>query len=166
MKIVVLVVSSKFRLVFRKYIFQGTPQWRKGWFSPLLNRSVLLCNACGLKYHKNQFCPYCYFVYGKEHSEKHNHGWLTCNYCSRWVHVNCEQTVGTNNFFVSLSQAFAGTFYKQSPDAQYLCPDCRTHSVKREIMPAPSHNPLDALVNATPELSSPLFRRNSGVNYS
>lgn len=29
-----------------------TSQWRKGWTSGLLTHSVLLCNACGLKYHK------------------------------------------------------------------------------------------------------------------
>ena len=32
-----------------------TPQWRKGWFSDILGRSVLLCNRCGLKFHKVKF---------------------------------------------------------------------------------------------------------------
>jgi hypothetical protein len=32
-----------------------------GWFSVVLQKHVLLCNACGLKYSKSQYCPYCYF---------------------------------------------------------------------------------------------------------
>jgi len=83
-----------------------TPQWRKGWHSDVLNHSVLLCNACGLKFHKNQFCPYCKYVYGKE--QKITNIWLTCEYCTRWVHVDCETQYGgcQNN-------------------QPYACPDCR-----------------------------------------
>jgi len=84
----------------------NTPQWRKGWYSDLLQHSVLLCNACGLKYHKNQFCPYCKFVYGKE--SKVSSVWLICDTCARWVHGECEKRFGGH-----------------SHDVHYSCPDCR-----------------------------------------
>jgi len=71
-----------------------TPQWRKGWFSTLLNRSVVLCNACGLKYNKNQFCPFCMYVYYKEVDKKSKHTWLSCETCHRWVHIECERKCG------------------------------------------------------------------------
>jgi hypothetical protein len=97
----------------------ATPQWRKGWYSDVLNRSVLLCNAvsshliltqqCGLKYHKNQFCPYCKYVYGKEH-DKVEDGWLICQTCGRWVHLECEKK---NN-------------QRLDSNLNYSCPGCRS----------------------------------------
>jgi hypothetical protein len=35
----------------------NTPQWRKGWWSNLLQRSIFLCNACGLRFHKVRHPP-------------------------------------------------------------------------------------------------------------
>jgi len=87
----------------------NTPQWRKGWYSDVLSRSVLLCNACGLKYHKNQFCPYCKYVYGKEH-DKTEDGWLTCQTCGRWVHIECERKHNSGLDEVAI----------------YHCPGCRS----------------------------------------
>jgi hypothetical protein len=87
-----------------------TPQWRRGYWSSVLNTYTMLCNKCGLKYHKSQFCPYCHFVYGKE-MEKDPKIWLTCNSCGRWVHIECEfQRGGDSSIGV------------------YKCPDCRTAS--------------------------------------
>lgn len=88
-----------------------TPQWRKGWFSDVLNRSVLLCNACGLKYHKNQYCPYCRYIYGKEQDRTSNI-WATCQCCGRWVHSECERKF--SNVDVN------------APN--YNCPNCRRES--------------------------------------
>jgi hypothetical protein len=104
-----------------------TPQWRKGWHSEVLNHSVLLCNACGLKFHKNQFCPYCKFVYSKE--QKINNTWLTCEYCARWVHCDCETK--------------HGGFENSQP---YACPDCRNGTTP--ISPlniAPVYSPVQEL---------------------
>jgi len=91
----------------------ATPQWRKGWHSEVLNRSVLLCNACGLKYHKNQFCPYCFYVYGKEQHKTPNH-WLTCQMCGRWVHGECEEALGGGSY---------------DRNQLYACPECRKRTV-------------------------------------
>jgi hypothetical protein len=91
-----------------------TPQWRKGWFSNILNRSVVLCNACGLKYNKNQFCPYCMYVYYKEEDKKSKNTWLICEACQRWVHAECEQQYGGKEQVQQWSQFHS-----------YLCPGCR-----------------------------------------
>jgi len=102
----------------------NTPQWRKGWHSEVLNHSVLLCNACGLKFHKNQFCPYCKFVYSKE--QKISSAWLTCEYCGRWVHGECEaEHGGCQN-----SQPFA-------------CPDCRNGVTS--AIPLPASSPVQEM---------------------
>lgn len=95
----------------------STPQWRKGWFSEVLNRHCQLCNACGLKYHKNQYCPYCRFVYGKEH-DKIAEGWLSCQTCGRWVHQSCETKF--NGSVVEI-------------DAYYSCPGCRGQPVTHHL---------------------------------
>lgn len=65
-----------------------TPQWRKGWVSDVLGRSVLLCNACGIKYHKNQFCTYCREIYGKDVREGTE--WVGCQSCEKLMHRKCE----------------------------------------------------------------------------
>jgi DNA-directed RNA polymerase subunit RPC12/RpoP len=76
---------------------------------------VLLCNKCGLKYHKSQYCPYCRYIYGKE-TEKSPQVWLTCSSCGRWAHVGCEIEHGGNS-----TAALGG----------YSCPDCKQrHSEK------------------------------------
>lgn len=90
-----------------------TPQWRKGWFSSILNRTVVLCNACGLKFNKNQYCPYCMYVYYKEEDKKAQNTWVSCDTCHRWVHIECELKYG--------AEAVAGF-------QQYRCPACKNPS--------------------------------------
>ena len=104
----------------------NTPQWRKGWFSQILNRSVLLCNACGLRYHKNQFCPYCRYVYGKE-TDKSSDKWLTCDTCGRWVHLECEKQYGQPENLKQLN---------------YSCPDCKMTPTRTQstIIDHPRHH--------------------------
>lgn len=99
-----------------------TPQWRKGWYSEVLGRSVCLCNACGLKYHKNQFCSYCHYIYGKDHEENEEMNkdeWLSCRTCSRWCHTACEDKYGS-------SESLRGD--------GYCCPPCRGEVIP-EIKP-------------------------------
>jgi hypothetical protein len=79
-----------------------TPLWRKGW--SLNSKPVSLCNACGIRYSKNQFCPHCYYIYNKL-EEPYNADerrpdllapnrsiptWIRCEQCFRWVHFKCE----------------------------------------------------------------------------
>lgn len=93
-----------------------TPQWRKGWHSEILGRNVILCNACGLKYNKNQYCPYCYYVYYKEEDKKDIDSWVACDECQRWVHIECEMKCGGRKNF--------------NPFESYRCPSCRARPPK------------------------------------
>lgn len=65
-----------------------TPQWRKGWYSNVLQHTVLLCNKCGLKYMKNQFCPYCMYVYYKV---RHRNWILLPMYADVWLFAGRRQ---------------------------------------------------------------------------
>jgi len=117
-----------------------TPQWRKGWYSVLLQRSVVLCNACGLKFNKNQFCPYCMFVYYKEEERKYQHNnWVTCKTCQRWVHLVCENQYGDGTFHFNIPKE-ENISFGNSPTSSglcvspsvinksYQCPTCRVSS--------------------------------------
>eukprot|EP01117_Protostelium_nocturnum_P007154 TRINITY_DN256_c0_g1_i1.p1 TRINITY_DN256_c0_g1~~TRINITY_DN256_c0_g1_i1.p1 ORF type:complete len:221 (+),score=61.60 TRINITY_DN256_c0_g1_i1:466-1128(+) len=107
---------SHFRQYCENCKTEETPQWRKGWHNPMLGRSVLLCNACGLKYHKNQFCSFCHFIYGKEQEKligtDHYDEWLSCRSCSRWCHTKCENEHGIPD--------------SNLKPEQYSCLGCRT----------------------------------------
>jgi len=94
-----------------------TPQWRKGWYSSILGRTVVLCNKCGLKYNKNQFCGYCMYIYYKEEDKKASGKWYVCSSCTRWVHASCEAKYGTG----------------QAPSSKdpYVCPNCEPEKMTR-----------------------------------
>lgn len=77
---------------------QSSPQWRKGWYSDIFSRPVQLCNACGIKFTKQQFCMYCHYIYGKEQEKLHQADqkeWLSCQTCGRWSHTDCERRCGS-----------------------------------------------------------------------
>lgn len=68
----------------------SSPQWRKGWHSHLVDRKVDLCNACGLKFNKDQCCPYCFKIFeNRKGSNDDESVWCSCVDCSRKIHVNC-----------------------------------------------------------------------------
>jgi len=96
-----------------------TPQWRKGWYSEILNRSVLLCNACGIKWAKKQFCPYCNYIYGKE-VDRQSDAWLVCTSCSRWVHFDCEKRHREESHM----QEDGKSHNMSHLYSHYLCPSC------------------------------------------
>lgn len=102
----------------------STPLWRKGWEDNVLGRSLSLCNACGLKYAKNQYCPYCMFVY-KLNVDVHSHRaeWVACSTCPRWVHAQCEKRYGR----------------ERPADLPYSCPECDGASKDKPVIPSPFH---------------------------
>ena len=73
-----------------------TPQWRKGWYSYILKKNVPLCNACGIKYNKSQYCKICHFIYDK----KFSNGELfnICNLCKVWIHKKCDPKYYQDNY--------------------------------------------------------------------
>jgi hypothetical protein len=87
-----------------------TPQWRKGWDSSITHRAVNLCNACGLKWAKKQFCPYCRYIYRRDQDKYSVNKWVGCVSCPRYVHVECERAAG----------------FEVVSSVPYRCPECRT----------------------------------------
>lgn len=83
---------------------------RKGWDSPLTNKPVPLCNACGLKFAKKQSCPYCNYIYRREEERWRVNEWVGCALCPRYVHIACE----------AKSDAPMAT-----KGVVFLCPECR-----------------------------------------
>lgn len=73
-----------------------SPVWRRGWYDALSHSNVFLCNACGLKYLKKQYCPYCCAVYcvGDLGTGAH---WIQCQGCLSHCHVKCAQEVLGNS---------------------------------------------------------------------
>jgi len=102
----------------------NTPQWRKGWFSEILNRSVLLCNACGIKYAKKQYCPHCNYIYGKE-IDRQSDAWLVCSVCSRWVHMECERLHLEGQNIMDVERKI----HPFSLNRNYLCPGCVSNPI-------------------------------------
>jgi hypothetical protein len=88
-----------------------TPQWRKGWVSDLLDRYVWLCNKCGIKYAKSQYCPHCKEIYSKDRNLYEPLKWYSCQHCGRWVHRNCENMISNNANLKNYNI--------------YKCPNCR-----------------------------------------
>jgi hypothetical protein len=98
-----------------------TPQWRKGWFNETLQHNIELCNACGLKFAKGQYCPYCKFIYGKEHT-KSPQDWLSCVQCGRLTHLECELKFGGS------SKQNNRLFETEHGTSTYHCLHCRPGS--------------------------------------
>ncbi|PRP79492.1 hypothetical protein PROFUN_12860 [Planoprotostelium fungivorum] len=98
-----------------------TPQWRKGWHSEIFHRPVALCNACGIKFSKQQYCGYCHYIYGKEQEKLHRieqDEWLSCTTCNRWTHSECEATCGSKEL-------------ARDP-LTYRCLDCRQEETNKD----------------------------------
>lgn len=67
----------------------NTPQWRKGFvFTDQIVQKVNLCNACGLKYGKNQFCSYCYKIYDFV-KNINTQEIYSCSRCGKMDHQKC-----------------------------------------------------------------------------
>ncbi|PRP77442.1 centrosomal protein [Planoprotostelium fungivorum] len=99
-----------------------TPQWRTGWESKTSGGLVPLCNACGLRYYKKQFCRHCQYIYSKTEQSKSFGSWLTCTDCSRLVHLTCENEKGSDTSSISLSTW------------SYKCQDCTQPKVNKSKM--------------------------------
>jgi len=81
----------------------GAPLWRKGWHNKFLGHHLSLCNACGLKYNKGQYCPICMYVYNIYDVRLRSNDCVKCINCYKYAHASCVQ---------------------QSNLLSYLCPAC------------------------------------------
>lgn len=87
-----------------------TPQWRKGWIGKSGSR-IDLCNACGLKYSKSQFCIYCNIIYSAMDKYDMN-VWISCNLCGRSSHIKCMKIHNNISEITDMDRE------------TYLCPGC------------------------------------------
>ncbi len=96
-----------------------TPLWRKGWWDEECGMHVLLCNACGMKYSKGQFCQICHtLVYGRQVAE--STPLARCEECLQYSHAECEaQESGVEPAPISSTRGRTAT----SPG--YKCVYCR-----------------------------------------
>lgn len=65
-----------------------SPLWRKGWYDDILSHNIVLCNACGIKFSKNQYCFVCKYIYNHRDVVR-NPDWIYCNICDRYTHIDC-----------------------------------------------------------------------------
>jgi hypothetical protein len=101
-----------------------TPQWRKGTIKNDLK--VDLCNACGIKYHKNQFCSYCYRIYNK--GLRNPRHYMVCTCCRRWDHIGC------------LKQATSSILPEEDPKGILLSYKCRLCSNQEQCLALPKNS--------------------------
>lgn len=71
-----------------------------------------LCNACGLRYYKGQYCPLCYVVYYQK--DTNNISWKNCIKCNNWTHRYC------------IKQSTASNYIKDD----YICKKCVNCTIK------------------------------------
>lgn len=64
-----------------------TPQWRKGTYNNFMDKYAQLCNSCGLKFSKGQYCDYCFKIYGLSAIDKSLY--YTCTDCGKMDHIDC-----------------------------------------------------------------------------
>jgi len=50
-------------------------------------RKVHFCNACGLRFKKGKYCPFCFYIYYD--SKVTTEGWIQCSKCELWMHRYC-----------------------------------------------------------------------------
>jgi len=89
---VFLLLALKNRKCFSCGTTQS-PQWRRSQYHDAIKDRFLLCNACGLKSAKGQFCSYCLRVYYLSSEEEY----VTCDRCGKHDHASCAEFVGRNH---------------------------------------------------------------------
>ena len=95
-----------------------TPQWRKGWPNPVTGERATLCNACGLRYHKNRICLLCHqSVVSK--GEAFDNPIIACRGCTQKAHVAC-----TVLYSDMTSDQLRYRHTRGSAEKPYYCPQC------------------------------------------
>ena len=92
-------------------------------------KSFYLCNFCYQAYQCGQYCYYCGIIYRKYKGTKgfNNHmTWIGCEFCSNWVHIQCEEA---NGVYKNLSKII-----KRNKDFLYKCPVCRKKEESKNII--------------------------------
>lgn len=73
-----------------------TPLWRRAHFDKILNREVIACNACSLRFEKTLYCFYCKYIYKLKEIDSRR--WWQCSICRNRVHKKCKRLYGSIAF--------------------------------------------------------------------
>jgi hypothetical protein len=79
-----------------------SPQWRKGRKYDDQTADVL-CNACGLVWGKEQYCPSCFQIWKATDYEKSKHLFTCCASCGKRTHVTCSEEFFGKDFCLTCS---------------------------------------------------------------
>ncbi|CEL94171.1 unnamed protein product [Vitrella brassicaformis CCMP3155] len=107
---------------------------------------VPLCDKCADLYQRDQYCPHCMQVYESFDEGALNNPWVGCDFCSRWVHRECERNALDKRRAISNPSMHHNAFL-----LVYKCPACRQkqhhYQLSRRVTPAmhllPTQGPAD-----------------------
>ncbi|KAM3146740.1 hypothetical protein pb186bvf_001270 [Paramecium bursaria] len=54
------------------------------------NEVMLLCDKCSKLYQRGNYCDFCEQVYSNGSYDQDETGWIQCDGCEKWNHINCE----------------------------------------------------------------------------
>ena len=82
-------------------------------------KTLWLCEKCYKAYSLENYCYYCHVIYREyEHGTQYydRKKWIQCDYCSKWIHMQCEEKKGKYENIEELSM---------NNNFKYMCPFCR-----------------------------------------
>ena len=82
-------------------------------------KNLWLCEKCYKAYSSGNYCYYCHCVYREyEHGTQYydRKKWIQCDYCQKWIHMQCEEKKGK---YENIEELSLNTNFK------YMCPFCR-----------------------------------------
>ena len=82
-------------------------------------KNLWLCEKCYKAYSSGNYCYYCHTVYREyEHGTQYydRKKWIQCDYCQKWIHMQCEEKKGK---YENIEELSTNTNFK------YMCPFCR-----------------------------------------
>ena len=82
-------------------------------------KNLWLCEKCYKAYSSGNYCYYCHTVYREyEHGTQYydRKKWIQCDYCQKWIHMQCEEKKGK---YENIEELSLNTNFK------YMCPFCR-----------------------------------------
>ena len=82
-------------------------------------KNLWLCEKCYKAYSLENYCYYCHVIYREyEHGTQYydKKKCIQCDYCSKWIHMQCEEKKGKYQNIEELSM---------NNNFKYMCPFCR-----------------------------------------
>ena len=102
------------------YIFNSIKEKRRISIKGMKTQERKLCEKCCEAVDKSNFCYYCNAIYRDELTD--NAVWVKCEFCCRWVHVDCEVTKGKKY----------STKEELGKVNDYMCPVCTIEKAEKQ----------------------------------